>query len=97
MAVHRLRDLVVVADAGMVSDGNKKALEKEGLRFIIGAKTPFEPYVVTEWRKEHPGEEIPDGKVFTQPFPAPPSKNRGAWTEFYPILQETGQTDTARD
>ena len=28
------------------------------------------PEVVTEWRDNHPGQEIPDGQVFTQPWPA---------------------------
>jgi hypothetical protein len=27
------------------------------------------PYQVAQWRREHPGEEIPDGHVFTQPWP----------------------------
>jgi hypothetical protein len=31
------------------------------------------PYVVSQWRREHPGEEIPDGQVFTQPWPAGPN------------------------
>ncbi len=29
-----------------------------------------------QWRREHPGEEIPDGHVFTQPWPAGPSSKR---------------------
>jgi hypothetical protein len=28
-------------------------------------KVPDVPYVVDAWRREHPGEEIPDGHVFT--------------------------------
>ena len=31
------------------------------------------PYVVAQWRREHPGEDIPDGQVFTQPWPAGPA------------------------
>jgi hypothetical protein len=31
---------------------------------------------VDKWRREHPGEEIPDGHVFTQPWPAGPSSRR---------------------
>ena len=26
--------------------------------------------MITEWRDTHPGQEIPDGHVFTQPWPA---------------------------
>ena len=55
MAAHDLPDVTVVADAGMVSEANKKAIEDAGLSFIIGARIPTEPYVVTAWRKQHPG------------------------------------------
>ena len=43
-------------------------------------KIPDVPYQVDQWRREHPGEEIPDGHVFTQPWPAgPSSKRRDQW------------------
>lgn len=83
LQVHKLRDLVIVADAGMVSDENKKAIEAEGLQFIIGTKTPEVPYVVKQWREANPGKDIPDGQIFTQRWPAPPSRNRGDWTLYY--------------
>src|SRR4029453_9787919 len=38
MKAHRLADVTIVADAGMVSDANKRALETEGLSFILGAR-----------------------------------------------------------
>ncbi len=76
MAAHRLPDVTVVADAGMISGANQKAIEAEGLSFILGMKVPEVPYLVDRWRREHPGEEIPDGHVFTQPWPAGPSSNR---------------------
>ena len=72
MAAHRLPDVTVVADAGMISDANMKAIEAAGLSFILGMKVPDVPYVVDRWRREHPGGEIPDGHVFTQPWPAGP-------------------------
>jgi hypothetical protein len=31
---------------------------------------------VTEWRREHPGEQMPDGLVLTQPRPAGPADKR---------------------
>jgi hypothetical protein len=40
------------------------------LSFILGARIPEVPYVVTERRKAHPDQEIPDGQVFCQPWPA---------------------------
>ena len=70
MKAHDLADVTIVADAGMVSDANKRALETEGLSFILGARVPDIPYVVKKWRQNHPDTEIPDGHVFTQPWPA---------------------------
>jgi len=48
MAAHQLADVTIVADAGMVSDANKKAIEQTGLWFILGAKIPQVPYVVAD-------------------------------------------------
>jgi hypothetical protein len=76
MAAHRLADVTVVADAGMISDANMKAIEAEGLSFILGMKVPDVPYVIDRWRRDHPGEDIPDGRVFTQPRPAGPKDKR---------------------
>jgi hypothetical protein len=39
-------------------------------------KIPDVPYQVAQWRREHPAEDIPDGHVFTQPWPAGPSSKR---------------------
>jgi len=76
MAAHRLPDVTVVADAGMISEANQKAIEAEGLSFILGMKVPGVPYQIDKWRREHPGEDIPDGHVFTQLWPAGPSSRR---------------------
>jgi len=83
MTAHRLTDVVIVADAGMISDANKRAIEAEGLSFILGAKTPEVPYQVTKWHREHPGEQVPDGHVFTQPWPAVPSDKRRDQVFYY--------------
>jgi hypothetical protein len=42
-ATHRLSDVTVVADAGMVSAGNQRAIEAAGLSFILGARIPRGP------------------------------------------------------
>jgi hypothetical protein len=76
MAAHRLPDVTVVADAGMISEANQKAIEAAGLSFILGMKVPDVPYQVARWKREHPGEDIPDGHVFVQPWPAGPSSKR---------------------
>jgi hypothetical protein len=67
-AAHQLPEVTVVADAGMLSEANLAALEDAGLRFIVGARIPEMPYQVGEWHRRHPGEPIPDGQVFTQPW-----------------------------
>jgi hypothetical protein len=77
-AAHNLSDVTVVADAGMISEANQIALRASGLSFILGTRIPFVPDVVREWRDKHAGDEIPDGHVFTQPWPATSSeKARG--------------------
>jgi hypothetical protein len=80
---HGLADVTVVADAGMVSDANKKAIEAAGLSFIIGARIPDIPYPVANWRKANPGAEFVDGQVFTQPWPAGPTDNRRDHVFYY--------------
>ena len=80
---HQLSDVTVVADAGMVSEANRKAIEAAGLSFILGAKIPDVPYVVQQWRKTHPRKEMPDGHVFTQPWPAGPNAARRDQVIYY--------------
>jgi transposase len=46
MTAHRLSEVTVVADAGMISDDNKRAIEAAGLSFILGMRIPDVPYVV---------------------------------------------------
>ncbi len=83
MAAHDLPDVTVVADAGMISEANQKDIEAAGLSFILGMKIPRIPYMVAQWRREHPGQEIPDGHVFTQPWPAGPSGGRRDQVIYY--------------
>ena len=75
MAAHELADVTVVADAGMISDANKKALEAAGLSFILGEKIPTIPYLIDKWHRDNPDSTPPDGLVLTQPYPAG-SKNK---------------------
>jgi hypothetical protein len=83
MAAHQLTDVTIVADAGMVSEANRKAIEAAGLSFILGAKIPNIPYVVGEWRKHNPDAEIPDQLVLTQPWPAGPTDKRRDQVIYY--------------
>ena len=59
-AAHQLTDVTVVADAGMISEANQVALQAAGLSYILGARIPFLPDVVREWRDKHPDEAVPD-------------------------------------
>jgi hypothetical protein len=83
MAAHSLPDVTVVADAGMVSEANQKAIEAAGLSFILGMRIPDVPYVVKQWRREHPGQDIPDGHVLTQLWPAGPGGGRRDQVIYY--------------
>src|SRR4051794_5373037 len=83
MDAHRLDDVTVVADAGMVSARNQRAIEDAGLSFILGARIPDVPHVVKAWREQHPGQDIPDGHVFVQPWPAGPSDPRRDQVIYY--------------
>jgi hypothetical protein len=83
MRAHRLADVTIVADAGMVSDNNKRAIEAAGLSFILGARIPDIPYVVAQWRREHADEPIPDGLILTQPWPAGPTDKRRDQVIYY--------------
>jgi hypothetical protein len=83
MTAHDLPDVTVVADAGMVSDANQKAIEEAGLSFILGARIPQVPYPVAQWRREHPGEQIGDGQVFTLRWPALEGSGRRGQVIYY--------------
>jgi hypothetical protein len=97
MAAHHLPDVTVVADAGMISEANQKAIEAAGLSFILGMKVPDVPYLVDQWRREHPGEEIPDGHVFTQPWPTgPKDKRRDQWIYYQYRADRTRRTHQPR-
>jgi len=83
MAAHRLKDVTIVADAGMISKSNQRDIEKAGLSFILGMRIPDVPYVVAEWRREHPDTALDDGQIFTQPWPAGHTDNRRDQVMYY--------------
>jgi hypothetical protein len=55
-------DLVVVADAGMLSAANLLALEQAGFRFIVGSKTSKAPYDLTAHFQRY-GNAFDDGQT----------------------------------
>ena len=82
-AAYRLPQVTVIADAGMMSEANCKDLEDAGLSFIVGARIPEVPYQVKQWRRDHPGQPIPDGQVFVQPTTMGPKADQRQRTIFY--------------
>jgi hypothetical protein len=57
-------DITVVADAGMFSAGNKKAIVDAGLHYIIGTKFRELPAPIAQWRQDHPGQDYPHGQIW---------------------------------
>lgn len=64
-ATYKVDDITVVADAGMFSDGNKKAIADAGLHYILGVRTPDVPYALQAWRKANPETEYTDGQIWS--------------------------------
>jgi len=90
MAAYQLTDVTVVADAGMISDANKRAVEAAGLSFILGMRISEVPFLIHQWYPDHPGQPIPDGHIFTQPWPPGPNEHRRDQTIYYPSTGPTG-------
>ena len=66
---HQITDMVVVADAGMLSATNLQALDDAGLRFIVGSRVTKAP---TIW------PSISAGTVTTSPTPRSSTRSRCA-------------------
>jgi hypothetical protein len=95
MAAHRLTDITVVADAGMLSDNNKREIEAAGLGFILGNRFSRIPYVIEEWRKQNPVADIPDGLTLTQPWPSGPNSTRRDQVVYYQYKVDRGRRTLA--
>jgi hypothetical protein len=59
---HGVRDMVVVADAGMLSAANLNALEDAGFGFIVGSRITKAPYDLAEHFERH-GNYFTNGQV----------------------------------
>ena len=59
---HGVTDMVVVADAGMLSAGNLNALEDAGFGFIVGSRITKAPYDLAEHFDRH-GDYFTDGQI----------------------------------
>ena len=83
MKAHNLDDVVVVADAGMISAANKRALEAAGLSYVLGSRTSRVPHVISSWHDNHPDQDVPDGLTPTRPRPAGAGDQRRDETIYY--------------
>ena len=61
-ARHGLADMVVVADAGMLSATNLRQLDEAGLRFIVGSRTVKAPLDLASHFRWH-GDAFTDGQI----------------------------------
>jgi hypothetical protein len=59
---HEITDMVVVADAGMLSSSNLRELDVAGLRFIVGSRVTKAPTDLTSHFRWH-GDLFTDGQV----------------------------------
>jgi transposase len=58
-----VKEMTVVADAGMLSGENLELLEGEGFKFIVGSRLSKTPYEIEEYRKAE-NEQLIDGQIF---------------------------------
>lgn len=54
-----------------------------GCPIIVGARIPDVPDQVKQWRRDHPGQPIPDRQVFVQPTRMGPKADQRRRTIFY--------------
>lgn len=59
---HQIADMVVVADAGMLSETNLAALDEAGLRFIVGSRVTKAPHDLAAHFHYH-GNAFTDGQI----------------------------------
>lgn len=71
---HQLRDVTVVADAGMISEANQIAIAAAGLTFILGARIPRMPSIISTWSDAHPDQGLKINR--SSPSPGRPAAPR---------------------
>ncbi|HLR27826.1 MAG TPA: transposase, partial [Ruania sp.] len=59
---HGVTDMVVVADAGMLSAANLNALEDDGFKFIVGSRLTKAPYDLADHFQRH-GNYFTNGQI----------------------------------
>ncbi|MGP4998940.1 IS1634 family transposase, partial [Corynebacterium variabile] len=74
MDTYDLHDVTVVADAGMISEANRRDLDAAGLSYVLGGKTRELPYPIWKWRNDHPGVEYTHDQIWVSRDPGDPAK-----------------------
>lgn len=74
MDTYDLHDVTVVADAGMISEANRRDLDAAALSYVLGDKTRELPYPIWRWRNDHPGVEYTDDQLWVSRGPGDPAK-----------------------
>jgi len=64
---HNLKDITVVADAGMLSAKNLEALAQAGYSYIVGSRLGKIPYGIAEYQKTG---NLTDGQIITAELPS---------------------------
>jgi hypothetical protein len=90
MAAYQLPDVTVVADAGMISEANQKAIEAAGLSFILGMKVPdVPPTWLTSGGASTRARRSRTGTSSPSPGPPAPARN-GVTSGFTTSARPTG-------
>jgi len=74
---HGIEGMVIVADAGMLSASNLKALDEAGLRFIVGSRVTKAPADLASHFRWH-GDAFTDGQVIDTITPRVATKKAAA-------------------
>ncbi len=97
MDTYDLADVTVVADAGMISEANRRDLDAAGLSYVLGVKTRELPYPIFKWRNDNPGVEYTHFSDLGQPGSRRPRQGDPAVTDDLPLLGRPGPTNSQRD
>lgn len=62
---YAVEGITVVADAGMFSETNRKAITDAGLHYILGVRFSDIPYPLQVWRRDNPDTEYTDGQIWS--------------------------------
>ena len=83
---HSLSDMVVVADAGMLSANNLRELDAAGLRFIVGSRVTKAPIDLASHFRWH-GDAFTDGQLIDTITPRMSSKTANAMNDVKKIAE----------